>query len=480
MDKKLDDILLDINGKDDRLKILQNSMTKYGCRVKPYRHISYSSCTASTISQDAYRYTDDYLANNIDLNNNLIDEFQKIRDDLCSVLGLENVVDICLSSSGTDLEMLPYMCIQKNSSVCNIIVGVDEVGSGTLLSAEGRLFSDVISKESTLQKGDKLDGFEKYDIEIAKVPIRDKEGTIISEESILNNIYKIIEESTQDYIIVHSVFHSKTGLITPSPYNLLKLTKSKKNCIIVVDACQFRVSKDTVDDLLKKGCIVFITGSKFFSGPTFSAAGLIPNNLKDSFAKSNFVASGINFLFGKELFPDSWSSVDNFEYQDNLGLLLRWRASIYEMRLFNTISKDKIIKTIEIFNRCINKIENKYSNIVVYSDTKVDTKEPYDLLMSKTIVTFGFDSLIDFDTSKKIYQKLISNDWLDEEYPYSVHLGQPVKIKKVDNKWLGNLRIALGSRFFVNFSNELESIQESTISKELDYIFRAIKKVISL
>jgi len=481
--KKLDNLILDINGKDDRLDILDDGITKYGCHTKPYPHISYSSCTASTISLEAYTHVDDYITNNlnIDIENRYVDEFQMIRDKLRSVLGLEDTTDICLGASGTDLEMLPYTFIPKGSNVCNIVIGPDEIGSGTLLAAEGCMFSNVDSGKFELQKGKKLEGFEEFNIRVHTVPIRDNEGVPVQEKYILEQIAAVLKsnENTNTYTIVHSVFHSKTGLIKPLPDNLINLVKGIKNTIVVIDACQLRISRETISDLLKKGCIVFITGSKFFAAPTFSAAALIPDTLRDNAAKNTWLPSGLNFLFAKELFPKRWKSVEEFEYGQSLGLLLRWKATIFEMQLFNSISKERIIKTINIFNKCVEKIEKKYPTIVIYSDIKQKENEPYDFLMSKTILTFGFTDLdINFEKSQEIYKELIGTSWLNEKFPYSIHLGQPVKVRKHANKWLGTLRIALSSKFFVNYSGKVEAIQQDTVLSELEYIFDALTIII--
>ncbi|MGM0520212.1 MAG: phosphoadenylyl-sulfate reductase [Campylobacterota bacterium] len=472
---KLDKILLD--GQDDRLKVLENGMTKYGCRTKPYPHLSYSSCTASTISNEAYTHVKNYFQSKFDADDISLDDYQAIRDNLRSVFDLKDSVDICLSSSGTDLEMLPYLFIPKHSKVYNVIVGAEEVGSGTLLAAEGRLFSEMCSDKHNLHKGDQLAGFEKYNIEIVKLPIREDCGAIIEDENILDSISSLLKQDKgESYYILHSVFHSKTGLIKPSPEKLLELAGNYKNVIVVIDACQLRVSRETINRLLEKDTIVFITGSKFFGAPTFSAAALISEGLRDFAAQKPFVPKGLNYLFGKELFPKRWNSVKKFSYENNLGLLLRWRAAIFEMQQFNSVSKERIIKTIKIFNDCIRGLNEKYQNIIIYSDINNIPTE-YDLLMSKSILTIGFkDKSIDFDFSKKIYQELIGDSWLNKKFPYPVHLGQPVKIKKYNGKWLGTLRIALGSRFFVKYSGKVESEQQETMYTELEYIFKAINQ----
>jgi len=470
--KKLEELILDDNGKDDRLKILENGMTKYGCKPYPYPHLSYSSCTASTISLEAFTHLKEYLKNK-NLNNKEIylNEYQNIRDDIRKIIGLKDDVDICLGSSGTDLEMIPYMFIPFGSKVKNIIIAPNEVGSGTLLAADGRVFSNMDNKYH-YKKGDKLKDFEKFDIEIINIPIRNDNVEVIDDEKILSQISKSLQDN-ESYKIIHLVYHSKTGLIKPSPKKLLDLIKPDEKNIIVIDACQFRISREEINNFLDKGCIVFITGSKFFAAPTFSAAALIPSNLRDIAAFRKDTIKGLNVLFSREFFPNRWKSMDDFIYGNNIGLLLRFRAFIFEMQLFNSLAKERIISTIHIFNEVIKDIIKEYKDFEIYSDI-LDTDD-YNKLMSNTILTIGFkDKNIDVDYAKKIYQALISNNWLNNKFTLPIHLGQPVKIKKYNDKYLGTLRIALSSKFFVNYSGKIKNVQKDVMYKEIDYIFKAI------
>src|SRR5512140_3009025 len=45
---------------------------------------------------------------------------------------------------------------------------------------------------------------------------------------------------------------------------------------VVVDACQMRLGRPRLRKYLDRGCMVIVTGSKFFTGPPFSVALLVP------------------------------------------------------------------------------------------------------------------------------------------------------------------------------------------------------------
>jgi len=199
--ENLKNLILNDNGKDDRLKILENGMTKYGCKPYPYSHLSYSSCTASTISLEAFVYLEEYLKRtNLNDKEIYLKEFQNIRDDIRKIIGLKDDVDICLGSSGTDLEMLPYLFIPFNSKVNNIIIGPNEVGSGTLLAADGRVFSNM-SENFSYQKGDKLEDFDKFNINLVNIPIRNEEGKPFDDEYFLNKINNVLKSDKETYNI---------------------------------------------------------------------------------------------------------------------------------------------------------------------------------------------------------------------------------------------------------------------------------------
>ena len=79
--------------------------------------------------------------------------------------------------------------------------------------------------------------------------------------------------------------------------------------------------------LEKEACVLF-TGSKFFRGPPFSGAVIIPTGvmkkLQENFADAT-VPVGLNTFFGKSELPTqlkSWR--DSVKESVNAGLALRW------------------------------------------------------------------------------------------------------------------------------------------------------------
>src|ERR1039458_6586198 len=69
-------------------------------------------------------------------------------------------------------------------------------------------------------------------------------------------------------VIVYLTHGTKTGLIAP--------VSPPPGADVIVDACQGRISPETVAAYLRQGWPVVVTGSKFFGGPAFSGAVLFP------------------------------------------------------------------------------------------------------------------------------------------------------------------------------------------------------------
>ena len=81
--------------------------------------------------------------------------------------------------------------------------------------------------------------------------------------------------------IVHCVQGSKTGIFEPYPATNLGGMVSTRDAFVVVDACQGRFKEEWLEEYLRKDAIVLITGSKFFRGPPFSGAVLVPGSIME-------------------------------------------------------------------------------------------------------------------------------------------------------------------------------------------------------
>ena len=91
----------------------------------------------------------------------------------------------------------------------------------------------------------------------------------------------VAETADQDgAVLLQAMDASKFGWRAPSDSCLDVIARRWPGQVqVVVDACQMRLTRARLKNLLARNCIVLITGSKFFTGPAFSGALLVPRSL---------------------------------------------------------------------------------------------------------------------------------------------------------------------------------------------------------
>lgn len=323
-----------------------SNFNRYGCSPQPRLDVmALGSCTASSPRLTAWaaaekkqRILQDALSGRAE--DTVFEEhFELIRHRICTVLELDPAfVDICFSPSATDGEFLAlWLAIAgTNEPVCNVVVAPDEVGGGTPLAAKGCHFSDLTPWDTARgMKSEPVAGFPLKQIELETVPVREPEGQLRAIAAIERQIVALVERkiAAGRRVLLHVVEHTKTGVRAPS----LGLTRQLKeqygnSLMVVVDAAQGRIDRRRIAIYLQLGCLVLLSGSKFFGGPPFSGALLVPRT--DQFRPTyNWqVPVGLtDYLTAFEI-PPHWRPVRQLlPKRKNVGLLLRWVSALAEM-----------------------------------------------------------------------------------------------------------------------------------------------------
>jgi hypothetical protein len=133
-------------------------------------------------------------------------------------------------------------------------------------------------------------------------------------------------------VVVHVLDVSKTGLLAPGLPALRRLQARHRDGIdVVVDACQGRLDAARVRAYLAEGWLVLVTGSKFFTGPAFVGAVVLPPALAARLGRPPPV--GLGDYAGRDQWPRCGAAAA-LPDRPNLGLTLRWTAALAEMRAF--------------------------------------------------------------------------------------------------------------------------------------------------
>src|SRR5579862_2616095 len=117
---------------DERLLLdPATGLNKYGCSPRPRPEaITFSSCTASSVSEFAYRAAE-LLRHRLmqtlpraDLGAQYAFEIERLRAALKDLLGLDRQTEVILSSSGTDVELYPLVLLRTKDKprLINIVV----------------------------------------------------------------------------------------------------------------------------------------------------------------------------------------------------------------------------------------------------------------------------------------------------------------------------------------------------------------------
>ncbi len=416
---KLEELLL--SGGDERLELKENGTNKYYIHPLQYQGILLrGSCTCNPLNSFSHpKLVEKFNNEHVDFP--AIREEQRQRISALFNYDNQNKFDVIFAPSGSDLPYLPLIfskILYPEKDIKLLLTCPEELGSGSQLAFLGKNYSKYIQFGES--SGITEDINPLYNISMERFTARSKDGKILNNK---DAIATDVENEQNKSIIGALVIGSKSGIED----DISIIPDVSANVLWTVDLCQLRNSKRLVNELLDKGCLVMITGSKFYMSPPFSGALLVPKNLSHKIKQVNvdtikqFVA-GYDFIFSKYDFPESWSVLrELFNSRHNNGLVVRWEAALELMERFDQLPKETTRKTIEDWNSTVHKyiLESKYLELMPQQDKT-----------NQTIVSFKVKdkngNWMDYDQLKELHLKITNTPFLFEKFK-SVLIGQPVR-----------------------------------------------------
>jgi hypothetical protein len=482
-----------MSGGDLRLNIDEfELLNKYGCRPFPRPEAyTFASSTATSVSNYAFDKTDKVrtilIQNSLKKGlKNATNEFSELlKNNLRKTLKIKDDCQIIFSPSGTDssLQIAAMTQIISDKEITHVLVASDETGSGVPAALKGCHFENTTALNYPVKKGDRIEGFR--DIDLIKVPFRDENGQLKSSTQLDTEIFDAISTTNESgrHIVLHAMDQSKLGYQSPSETMIRKLDSLDNLSIqIIVDGSQLRLDPIDIRAYLNKGYIVTITGSKYFTGPPYAGALIIPKSVSASInAVKNTIPKGLTNYYNHSDWPTSWFCSKDLPDGFNYGSSMRWNAAIVEM--------DRYYKTpilyrnlgIEMFCNFVEASikEAPFLEPLFGDETKINTynSEKFGLRNIRTIFPFFIlknNEVLPIDQVKKLYI-LLNSDISDQFEEASLeiirlaaqkcHIGQAVSVKYGNDFQSAVLRISLGARV----------ISESWVNRDISLYFRNIE-----
>ena len=432
-------------GGDSRLTINPaNGLNEYGCQPAPCPEtLSFSSSTATSISERAYHRAqaarEELMRSAIDVGiDAAFDErIEEMRDELRFFLGLTPAIsDVVFSPSGTDSQLQALFLARAllGGELVTVVVASDQTGSGTVNTARGCHFSAATANGSQVQKGEPIAGLAQAVTSVA-LPLFDDTGEArchtASDLAVFDAVQRAVARGGK--VLLQVMDSSKFGWRAPSDACLDAITARWPNDVqIVVDACQMRLGRTRLKRYLDRGYLVIVTGSKFFTGPPFSGAVLVPGALAHRLDGTGAIPPGLLEYSSRSDWPQNWASLrSRFPVRTNFGQWLRWEAAIEEIGAYARVPDSFRATALASFGRTLEGLisASPSLDLLPWQDRPLDSGD--DELAQRTIFSFVIrrgNRVLSLSECRMVYRALAGNSGRPVTVAQPCLIGQPVAL----------------------------------------------------
>jgi hypothetical protein len=390
------------------------------------------------------------------------------------------------SPSGTDAQLQALFLARSllGPALTTVIVAADQTGSGTVYTARGQHFSAATAAGSRVRKGEPIAGL-AHSVTSVALPLLDATGDFRPRAESDAQVVSAIEQSVAggSGVVLQIMDSSKLGWRAPSEECLDEIAMRWPGQVqVVVDACQMRLGRTRLRKYLERGYLVIVTGSKFFTGPPFSGALLVPAGLSKALDKSldgaAEAAPGLCEYFSRSDWPMHWQTLrSRFPVRINLGQWLRWEAAIEEIRAYYAVPDAFRLRALTTFGNGVQRIIASSPSLQALPPQQRDENGSPDdeELAQPTIFPFAIrhhDRAFSFDDCRKIHRALSVTGNAGEIAAKVCLIGQPVA--------LGNravLRISAGARLVSEAWSSGEAVARENLQRELGHLGAIVAKI---
>lgn len=493
-----------ITGSDARLAIDPSThLNVYGCAPSPRPAvISFASTTASSISPRAYAAAQsarERLARGC-TDGEGQHAFDRALDEVRAALTRAFLIDdpgveVVLAPSGTDSQLYALFIARAclGAPLTSIVVAAEETGSGTAFTTLGQHFNAQTAHCAHVMRGAPIaglaEGLERIDIRA-----RSNDGVARTAAQVDSDVLSAIAAArSQDRgVLLLAMDQSKSGLGGPSRDCLHFIEEQfGASVLIVVDACQGRLSREALKEHLSRGHIVLMTGSKFFTGPPFSGAVFVPPQIAERLNRNCEVPVGLGDYSGRSEWPRGWTQIrQQLPERMNIGMWLRWEAALAEITAYHTVPEvfrraaltrfaDALPVLLSEFEFC-RVIDSERSHSGDPCDQTIRTIFPFLLVKSEETLTFDYARRVYYALNSDLSCELRPGEALSDRLHASTlcHIGQPLLMKERGSREIGALRLSADARLVCDAwvpGDEEASTQR--IDRKIDEVRVVLQKI---
>jgi hypothetical protein len=497
-------------GGDTRLMLDPlTGLNAYGCspRPRPWA-VTFASSTASSISARGYGRAEEARLR-------LLHEAithgpaaaahaatERVRQSLAAHYGLPQGTRIALIPSGTDGELAALSVAalaEPGSEIVNVIAAADETGTGVPLAASAHHFAVVTARGVSITKGDAIAGFPRTTL--VEVNVRDEAGALRPPADVDRDWLRAVEDALGRgaRVLCHVMDQSKTGLVAPGPDAIARLC-DKPRVDIVVDACQARLSAASVRRYIDRGHMVLVTGSKFFTGPPFAGALLLPPLMGARLDGDAALPEGLAAYFSCSEWPDAPAVRAALPVGSSVGLTLRWEAALGEMKAFEAVPLETVKSSLERFGAAVTRAMHANPDLVLHDApplARPDDSAEWDAI--RTIFAFSVRAPARREANATGERPLLGPEdaakvhaWLNSDLSSCLagasdaeralgsrlfHVGQPIPMKSGGGKKIGAMRLSAGARLVSGEPSHAGLAHSTRIENELADALALLDKV---
>jgi hypothetical protein len=483
-------------GGDSRLTINPASgLNEYGCQPSPCPDtLSFSSSTATSISQRAY---DRAQAAREDLMRSAIEvgieaafdtRIEAMRDELRAHLGLSPALaDVVFSPSGTDSQLQALFLARAllGPELVTVVVAADQTGSGTVNTARGCHFSAATANGSRVQKGEPIAGLAGA-LKSVALPLFDEGGQSRCHTASDLMVLDAVEQSVAGggKVLLQVMDSSKFGWRAPSDACLDAIAARWPDEVqIVVDACQMRLGRLRLRKYLERGYMVLVTGSKFFSGPPFSGALLVPGRFASHLDATSAIPPGLLEYVSCSDWPKNWPGLrSRFPVRTNFGQWLRWEAAIEEIGAYYRVPDAFRQMALTTFGHAVEGLiaASPSLDLLPWQTRPVDAAD--EELAQRTIFSFVIrhrDGVRSLAECRTLYRALAGHSAELKPAAETCLIGQPVALGR-DSSPPAALRIAASARLVSEAWSSDADTAHRHLQRAIDQAATAIANLESL